>query len=485
MPTTETSSSIHPTVNNATLEGASSGLFQVEGNGSELNGITFADGTIVHVDGGTLTLAAAITDETTSSAPGGGLSISGTLSTDAVTNQGSYTKTGNGTTVFSLAFTNAGTVDVQNGTFELSGSVTNNGALHADGGIIDVVSPVTGTGSVVIGNNGLAEFQNTFDQNVTFSGAGTLYLLQPPSFDTSHTIGGFAPNDTLELGGLPGNSFTTSAVYDSSHNTTTLTATDTSQPGSATVTLVGDYSTADGFTWSAVSDGKGGVNLTETPPVGLGDLVIASGTRDLGSTSASATSLTQTGGTLSGTGTLRVTGAMSFTGGSESGSGRTVAQNGVSIATNINNALTITLDNGRILELQGTSTASGNSAHTINMNGGALVIDANSIVNDDTDFGGNGQGVDISSIGGTPVVTNYGTYEKTSSSTQSTINVAFSTNNGNVLVQSGTLDLAAGGTDVGATYEAGAGTIKFGGSTRTLDATAVARARLRLISVWR
>jgi len=53
------------------------------------------------------------------------------------------------------------------------------------------------------------------------------------------------------------------------------------------------------------------------------------------------------------------------------------------------------------------------------------------------------------------------------------------------LVQSGTLDLAAGGTDVGATYEAGAGTIKFGGSTRTLDATAVARARLRLISVWR
>ena len=70
-------------------------------------------------------------------------------------------------------------------------------------------------------------------------------------------------------------------------------------------------------------------------------------------------------------------------------------------------------------------------------------------------------------------MTNYGTFSKTGATALSTINVAFN-NSGTaghivtVNVGSGTLDLAAGGTDTYANYT-GNGTIQFGGGTRTLD----------------
>ena len=63
---------------------------------------------------------------------------------------------------------------------------------------------------------------------------------------------------------------------------------------------------------------------------------------------------------------------------------------------------------------------------------------------------------------------NAGTVQKTAGTGTSTIAVQFN-NSGTVNVQSGTLSLAGGGTDVGATYQ-GAGTVNFSGGTRTLDA---------------
>ena len=50
----------------------------------------------------------------------------------------------------------------------------------------------------------------------------------------------------------------------------------------------------------------------------------------------------------------------------------------------------------------------------------------------------------------------------------STISSLFN-NSGTVNVQSGTLSLSGGGTDIGAIYQ-GAGTVNFSGGTRTLDA---------------
>ena len=107
-----------------------------------------------------------------------------------------------------------------------------------------------------------------------FNGAGTLALAHQaqdnPNFATASytgTISDFNSADTLDLGGfqLPtaGDQFTTSASYVGDDNATTLTVTDTTQNTSASVTLAGDYSND---IWTAISDGNGGVNVTETAP---------------------------------------------------------------------------------------------------------------------------------------------------------------------------------------------------------------------------
>ena len=59
-------------------------------------------------------------------------------------------------------------------------------------------------------------------------------------------------------------------------------------------------------------------------------------------------------------------------------------------------------------------------------------------------------------------------HSRAGSAATSTISTLFN-NTGTVDVQSGTLNLSGGGTDVGATYK-GAGTVNFSGGTRTLDA---------------
>ena len=167
-----------------------------------------------------------------------------------------------------------------------------------------------------------------------------------------------------------------------------------------------------------------------------------------------------------------------FSGGTQSGSGTTLAQGGAAFTS-----AGFGLDGGRTLQLGGTSTASGTSV-SINLNNinpntgvsdpgsGTLTIASGATFNDQT----TSSGLSISAVnrgsadtGATAVVNNLGIFEKTGSATTSTISTLFN-NSGTVNVQAGTLNLSGGGTDVGATYQ-GAGTIEFGGGTRTLDAT--------------
>jgi hypothetical protein len=89
----------------------------------------------------------------------------------------------------------------------------------------------------------------------------------------------------------------------------------------------------------------------------------------------------------------------------------------------------------------------------------------------DATTSGGGTALLIQSTSGTAgTVSNSGTWQKTgNSSGNDTISVAFSTTNGTVLVQNGVLNLSGGGTDTNASYQ-GAGSVQFGGGTRTLDA---------------
>src|SRR5439155_19773365 len=95
---------------------------------------------------------------------------------------------------------------------------------------------------------------------------------------------------------------------------------------------------------------------------------------DLGGVSETINSLTQSGGTLSGTGTLTDANGASFTGGTESGNGTTVV-NGSATFFDASNE-TFTLD-GRALQLHGSAHTGAFAGDTLQLNNGAsLKIDS-------------------------------------------------------------------------------------------------------------
>ena len=181
------------------------------------------------------------------------------------------------------------------------------------------------------------------------------------------------------------------------------------------------------------------------------------------------------GGELNGLATLTVTGASAFSGGTQSGSGTTNAQGGAAFSST-----GFALDGGHTLQLGGASTASGTNVQ-INLNGanpitglsdagsGILTIGNGATFNDQTTSSGLIIFASTRSgdTGTTAAVNNAGTFTKSGSAATSTISTLFN-NTGTVDVQSGTLNLSGGGTDVGAIYK-GAGTVNFSGGTRTLD----------------
>ncbi|WP_292458318.1 hypothetical protein, partial [Mesorhizobium sp.] len=161
-------------------------------------------------------------------------------------------------------------------------------------------------------------------------------------------------------------------------------------------------------------------------------------------------------------------------GGTESGPGTTLAQGGAAFNGSFG------LDGGRVLQLGGSSTATGYVYLDLNasdpntgvsdVGAGALTIGSGATLNDQSDGGlyiyanNWGPGDD----GSAAAVNNAGTFVKSGVATTSTIATRFN-NTGSVDVESGTLSLSGGGIDVGATYQ-GAGTVNFSGGTRMLDA---------------
>ena len=224
-----------------------------------------------------------------------------------------------------------------------------------------------------------------------------------------------------------------------------------------------------------------GGNFTVTNYAGQGPLILSGGTFGVGSSTATIAALTQTGGTLSGTGTLTVTGLTTFSSGTQSGLGTLIAQGGVN-AQGASSA-SITLDGGRTLQLGGTSTMSGQYVQ-INLNStnastfGTLTIDNGAILNDTT----SGGFLEIyAGVGTSSVVNNYGTLNKTGSSTQSSISTAFN-NYGTVNVQAGTLDLTGGGTETGTFSIASGATVELSSAVTLDGASSTGLGRLQLAS---
>ncbi len=162
-----------------------------------------------------------------------------------LTNSGTFEAIGGGGVVIESAIANTGVFSVQAG-----------GVLTAD-------QAVTGSGVAMV-NVGTLDFASSFNQAVTFTGAGTLELAQSQGFTNS--VKGFS-NDgatTLDLDDI---AFVGAgeATFSGTMSGGVLTVTDGTN--TAKITLKGNYL---GSTFVASSDGPGGTDVVAQNIDGLG-----------------------------------------------------------------------------------------------------------------------------------------------------------------------------------------------------------------------
>ena len=468
---------------NATFSGATttisgtynvSGTTTVSGGTATLAGTLSSLGNALTISSGTLSLNTSNATVGTLTQSGGTLLGTGTLTVSGLSTLSGGRESGGGTTLaaggaaFSLTnFSLDGGRTLQlGGTSTATGTdvqIQLNGSTDPGSGILTIGSgatfndQTTSSGLNIIASNfgstdnGATAVMNNLG---TFTKSGSAVTSTISAiFNNSGTVNVQSGTLNLSGGGTDvGASYTGAGTIQFGGGTRTLDAASSITAANATF-----------------SNGTTTINGSFSDP---GLATLNSGTLTL-SGALTVGSMNETGGVLNGAGTLTVSGLSTLSGGRESGGGTTIAQGGAAFSST-----GFALDGGRTLQLGGTSSTATGTNVNIQLNGGSdpgsgiLTIGSGATFNDQTTS--SGLSIFASSFGGTDtgltaVMNNQGTFTKSGSAATSTISTTFN-NSGTVNVQSGTLNLSGGGTDVGGSY-AGAGTVQFSGTTRTLDST--------------
>jgi hypothetical protein len=190
--------------------------------------------------------------------------------------------------------------------------------------------------------------------------------------------------------------------------------------------------------------------------------VLSGGTLDLGAASTVNDSFTLSAPsgstTLRGAGDLTVTGSFTWTGGTMTGAGHTVARGGLAMSTSSN----LTRLDGRTLDNFGTAVWTGSSALPF-ANGARLDNLAGATFEVWADAG-------ITTSGLPSLFSNAGTFRKAASSGITTVEIPFN-NSGAVEVQTGTLELRGGGDSTRSFLVEDGTTLSFAGVNSILRAS--------------
>ncbi|HEY8251321.1 MAG TPA: DUF4347 domain-containing protein, partial [Burkholderiales bacterium] len=473
------------------------GTTRVNGGTANFNSPLTSLGATLIVSSGAANLGTNTATVTTFSQSGGTLSGTGNLTVTGVTTLSGGTMTGSGDTITQGALTISGLVgldagrllDVRGGANWTAGQINLNpsstggagsvlnraGSTFATsfdglmltgtfGGEVGPASLFTNEGIFrKTGGTGQTELRLPFNNsNVVEVLSGTLSLT-----DSGTHSGSFSGAGTLQFAGSSAETHTleaTSSVTTSNANFT-----------SGTTNIGGVYDIAITGT-TRVNGGTANFNSTLTS---LGaTLIVSSGAANLGTNDATVTTFTQSGGTLSGTGDLTVSGASTLSGGSMTGSGDTITQGLLTINGSIS------LDAGRLLDVQGGAdwtagqinlnpTSTGGAGSVVNRAGSVFATSFNGLMLTGT-FGGE--------VGPASLFTNEGIFRKTGGTGVTELRTPFDNTNA-VEVQSGTVNLSQGGTHTGSFATAAGTTLQFGGGTHNLNtATAVSSLGRLLIS---
>ncbi len=247
-------------------------------------------------------------------------------------NAGLFDKTaasGGSTTTISTIFDNRGRVEVQSGALDLAAATNNSGVFEAAGGTLDVANAITGAGRLIIGAGSEIELGGATAEAATFNGkAGTLMLDAPATSPYTGTIADFKPGDILELA----NTVATRVTSRFTGSDTILTV-HLSDGGVLTYRLAGNLS-GDSFPVTLIDAGTDS-DITVAVPHRGGPVITAPAAATVGVDQPVAVhrvSVSETGNTPGETFTVALTdrhGALSATtsapggGGTISGSGTT------------------------------------------------------------------------------------------------------------------------------------------------------------------
>jgi autotransporter passenger strand-loop-strand repeat protein len=424
-------------------------------NTFNVTGGFFAPDAVV-VAGGALNVSAAGTAifVDTLDMTAGLLNLGGLSSTD----QGSFSQTGgtlSTTGTFSVigGGTLTGGLDTGTGTVALTGGSSIGGGIEIAGGLTvrNEQSLTWSSGGIVLAGATLTNddaFIVTADAAITGTGtldnnAGAAIAVYAGSGTTGidavvDNAGGIqVQSGTLSLNG--GGSSTGAGIYTAS---TAVLAFGTTATGTSNV-----FSITSGFFASTNTELNGGtldVSGANGGVVFVDSLSVAAGELSLGSVSPTDQgTLTQTGGLIEGIGTLTVIGGASLSGGEQSGIGVTTLYGGSSI--------------GGGFEIAGGRTLL--NQQTLNWSSGGIVLGSGTLQNDGVLF-----------VTADAAITGTGTLDNASGAVMAvyagngvTSIDAYTSNGGDIQVQSGTLSLNGGGSsNASDLYVAGDAVIQFG-----------------------
>ncbi|HKM46001.1 MAG TPA: choice-of-anchor D domain-containing protein [Terriglobales bacterium] len=447
--------------------------------------------TDLQVSGGTLTLNGTSTI-TTLELSGGTLSGTGTQTISGLLTWSGGTESGGGVTNANGGMTISGEPFLDTRTLNNAGTATWTGAafLMLNGSVINNKTGATWNheadtqiqfeGGTAPTFNNAGTFEKTSGTGVNGGGVGSTIV-----FNNTGTVeansGTLLIGNAGNCGGMCGGSWSVASgatLQLGSGGTAALNG-GVSGAGkvnfaSGTVNYTGTYNITGG---TIVSGGTANfvspVTVTSTGP-----LTINSGTLNFSTgNTISTTTLTQSGGTLTGSDTVTVSGTLTWSGGTESGSGVTNANGGMTISgepfldtRTLNNAGTATWTGAAFLMLNGsvinnkTGATWNHEADTqIQFEGGTAPTFNNAGTFEKT----SGTGVNGGGVGGTIVFNNTGTVEANSG----TLLIGNAGNCGGMCggswsVASGaTLQLGSGGTAALNGGVSGAGKVNFASGT--------------------
>jgi hypothetical protein len=383
--------------------------------------------------------APVLTGSGTVSIAGIGIWYAGTMSgsgTTVVQSNASLTLTSSGLVLRTLE--NAGSVVCVGGDFSLEGVITNDAGAQFT--LLGPASIFGAGGFDNVGTLTLANGATTF--GVAFNDYGTVNF---PGGTLTLFGGGILANSlsvptgsTLNLGG---------GAFTSSSNLS-ITGGGTLLASSATATLGGVVNVTGSNIFSGGSTELNGYYVCTNNA-----LTISGGTVNFDGTGlVSPSVISLSGGSLGGSNTVTAGSAMSWTGGTMSGTGRTFIPQGVTLTISNQSPIFIT---SRTLDNGGTTTWSGAN---IDMNGGVITNESGALFQVQSP-------TSIFPGGGSPRFDNAGTLNTPASGT-TTFDVAFN-NFHTVGIQGGTLLLEGGGVNTGSISVPTGAAINLSGLTFT------------------